>query len=192
MHQFLSELQYTEIWYWIERKTNKHRTARRIMAAGMPYMNIRFKLPFAKNLRNNQDLSFNIPRRRARGQPPKPTVFRIGWRDIDEIPGLLSANNGTTKIQWQGHVQDEVYLGQCGQFFVGKVETKDTPELDWIWWKGVKMQSYIIVHANPFGKGFEISSMLSACLQTPKNRLPRHGNLQHFWIKTNCISQVAL
>lgn len=51
MHQFPFELQYTEIWYWIARKTNKHRTAGRIMAAGMPYMNIRFKLPFAKNLR---------------------------------------------------------------------------------------------------------------------------------------------
>lgn len=122
MHQFLFELQYTEIWYWIERKTNKHRTAGRIMAAGMPYMNIRFKLPFAKNLRNNQDLSFNTSRRRARAQPPNPTVFRLGW-DIDEIPGLLSANNGTTKIQWQGHVQDEVYLGRCGQFFVGKVDS---------------------------------------------------------------------
>lgn len=45
------------------------------------------------------------------------------YRDIGHVktPGLLSANNGTTKIQWQGHVQDEVYLGQCGQFFVGKV-----------------------------------------------------------------------
>lgn len=92
------------------------------MAAGMPYINIRFKLPFAKNLRNNQDLSFNIPRRLlGPGSTPKPHSISTRMTRYRQIPGLLSANNGTTKIQWQGHVQDEVYLGQCGQFFVGKV-----------------------------------------------------------------------